>query len=269
MPSRRPVALLCLLAVLVLLAGCVALEPPGEEPSAPADDPAPAAETLFEQAFVHDDDLETVHGEVRIEVTDGEAAVTTRSRVAERPYVEYRSEVLESGDSDRVGDVFVSNATTTWWYDPDANVAERFVADDPFESEAVRDARAAEAERQLELYDLEYRGTEVVADRETHVLAVEAKNETVERGLSVLVGETEFVYALETADPDEELVVDEQTIWIDAEYGYPLQERLVVEGEETYVLTERFETVTINGDLEDGVFAFEPPADAEVVVLSE
>ncbi|WIV67699.1 LolA family protein [Natrialbaceae archaeon AArc-T1-2] len=261
MVSNRLVASVCVLAFVAVLGGCVALEPPTSD--------EPDHKALFEQAFVHGDDLEAVYGERVTEATDGEETATTVHAVAERPYVEYRSEVLESDDPDRVGDVYVSNATTTWWYDPDTNVTERFVTEEPFENEDVRTARADEADRQLELVDLEYRGTDVVAGREAHVLEIEAKAEAVERGVSVLVGDTEFVYALETADPADELVVTEQTVWIDAEYGYPLQERLVVDGDEEYVLTERFETVTFTDDLADDTFVFEPPEDAEVVTLSE
>ena len=132
----------------------------------------------------------------------------------------------------------------------------------------MRTARADEADRQLEFYDLEYRGTETVADRETHVLDVTAKDEAVTDGLSVLVGDTEFVYALETVDPASELEVTEQTIWIDTEYEYPLKERVVAEGVdgEAYEFTERFETVTFE-DVDDGTFAFEPPANATVEEL--
>jgi outer membrane lipoprotein-sorting protein len=114
------------------------------------------------------------------------------------------------------------------------------------------------------LYDLEYRGTERIADREAHVLAIEAKNEIVEEGISVIVGDTEFVYAIETSDPSDDLEAVEQTLWIDAEYEYPLKERVVFEEPdgERIVMTERFDSVAFNAGLEDETF--DPPTNATV-----
>ncbi|SFC05210.1 Outer membrane lipoprotein-sorting protein [Halobiforma haloterrestris] len=291
MTVRRAAFVLCLLVVLVPLSGCIVLEDvaddrsstagPGSESEsdAPRDQSSdPAA--VFEGAFVHPENLDNVRGERTTTVTIGEPgdAETRTERVAvvERPYVEYRSEVLESSAPDRVGDVYVSNASVSWWYDPDGPSASYFPVEEPFDDEAVRADRAAQADRQSDRYDLEYLGTETVADREAHVLAVEAKNETVAEGISLLVGDTEFVYALETIDPTEELVADEQRLWIDAEYEYPLKEELVVSAEsgdseaDRYVMTERFETVTFNdGTVSDDTFAFDPPENATVTDLTE
>ena len=185
-----------------------------------------------------------------------------------RPYVEYRSEVLEA-DDDRVGDVYVSNERGSWWYDPDENVATVYEVDEPYENDDVRDVRASEAERQADLYDVAYEGTDTVADREAHVLSAEATNESVAEGVSVLVGDTEFVYALETVDPSEELEVTSQTLWIDTEYEFPLKEEVVVDNPDgdDVVLTERFESVTFNGDVDDETFAFDPPENASVEEL--
>ncbi|APX00133.1 DUF2092 domain-containing protein [Halobiforma lacisalsi AJ5] len=287
MTSRRTAIVLCLLVLVVPLSGCVVLEDGDDGPSTTAPKPGPEAESeqspdpaaVFEGAFVHSEALENVRGERTTTVTIGEPgdAETRTERVAvvERPYVEYRSEVLESSAPDRVGEVYVSNASVSWWYDPDGPSASYFPVEEPFDDDAVRADRAAQADRQSDLYDLEYLGTETVADREAHVLAVEAKNETVAEGISLLVGDTEFVYALETIDPTEKLVADEQRLWIDAEYEYPLKEELVVSAEsaddaDRYVMTERFETVTFNdGDVGDDTFAFDPPENATVTDLSE
>ncbi|RQG90211.1 outer membrane lipoprotein carrier protein LolA [Natrarchaeobius halalkaliphilus] len=261
MGARRLPLVFCLLAVVVVLGGCAVLD-------VPSSDPEPDPETVFEAAFVHGDDLVDVRGERTTTVTDGDETVTEVASVVERPYVEYRSEVLESSMAATAGDVYVSNATASWWYDPESNAASVYEVDEPHENEAVEAARADQAERQLERYDLEYLGTETVADRETYVLTVEAKDEVVEDGISVLVGDTEYVYALETVDPADELVALEQTIWIDAEYEYPLKEELVFEGPngERKTMTERFEEVSFNNDLPDGTFAFEP---AENVTVDE
>ncbi|RQG91995.1 LolA family protein [Natrarchaeobius chitinivorans] len=273
MGRSHSVAVLCILAVVLLLGGCsVPGEPLGdgstEDPDANLDH-EPDPEAVFEAAFVHSDDLEDVSGVRTTTATDGTETAAEVIRVHERPYVDYRSEVLESPTATD-GTIYVSNATTTWWYDAESNSASYYEADEPYGNEDVRAARAEQAERQLEMYDLEYRGTETIANRDAHVLEVEARDEVVEDGISLLVGETEFVYALETVDPADELAVHQQTIWIDAEYAYPLKEELVVERPDgdRHTLTERFDEVTFNAGVDDETFAFDPPEDAEVEDVS-
>lgn len=226
-------------------------------------------EILFEQGFVHGDELESVSGQRVTEATDGTRTVRTVHRVVERPYVEYRSEVIDAEDPTAVGDTFVSNATTTWWYDADEHEVEYLAVEEPFDDEAVEAARAEEAARQRELVEVTYRGTETVADRETHVIDVTATNETV-AGVSLLVGDLELVREVESTESRDDLAIVEWTVRIDAEYGYPLAETVVVDGSDgEYVLSERFETVSFNDDLREEPFVFEPPPDAEVRSLSE
>lgn len=220
---------------------------------------------VFEGAFVHDDDLEAVTGERTTTVSDTDTSTSETVAVVERPYLEYRSEVLESATPDREGDVYVSNASGSWWYYPDTNELHEYRTDEPYDNDDVSAARVQEADRQAELYDIEYLGTETVADRETHVVDVSAANETVTEGVSVLVGDTEFVYALETVDPDAELEVTEQHLWIDVEYEYPLREDIVIEDDGAeYRLSERFEFVEFDA-VDDETFVFDPPANATVV----
>ncbi|WP_226005927.1 LolA family protein [Natrinema salinisoli] len=260
MTFRGSTAVLIALVVCVLLSGCAVLEPSVTDPDPNQSNPDP--EVVFEGAFVHAEDLEDVRGKETTEVTNGSETITEVVRVAERPYVDYRSGVLESSEPDQVGDIYGSNASGSWWYDAASETASYYEAEERFDNDDVRSARADEAERQLELYDLEYRGTERIADREAHVLAVEAKNETVERGISAIVGDTEYVYAIETSDPSDDLEAVEQTLWIDTEYDYPLKERVVFEEPdgERIVMTERFDSVAFNVGLEDE--RFDPPENA-------
>ncbi|ELY61227.1 LolA family protein [Natronolimnohabitans innermongolicus] len=259
MASRRLAILLGVL-VLIGLAGCVAVSPPsnaGDEPD---------TEALFEHTFVYGDDLEDVTGEMTIEVTGGEESISETVRVYDRPYAHDREEVLETPDPEREGHVFASDPSGAWWYYPEQSLAERHEAAEPFESAEIRSDRAEMAEWQREWYDLEYRATEEIADREAHALEMELREEAIEDGVSVLVGNTEYVYALETVDAPDELTVVERTVWIDDEYGYPLKERQVFElGDgERYELVERFETVEFNSGLEDETFAFEPPENVTI-----
>ncbi|OAQ51186.1 membrane protein [Natrinema mahii] len=260
MTSRRLAAVLGVLVVSVLLTGCVALEDPERE----TDEPDPAA--VFEGAYVYSEDLEDLRGVRRVEMTDGNRTVTEVLRIERRPYVDERSAVIEASDPIVVGNLYVSNATKNWYYYPGADVAKHFDPAEAFDSEAIRSSRAERADEVRNLYDLGYRGTDRVADREAHVLAVEAKNETVERDVSLIVGDTEFVLPLETDDPRDEIDVVEQRLWIDTEYDYPLKERLVYETPdgERYELRMEYESIAFNVGLEDDRFAFDPPENTTV-----
>lgn len=264
MTSRRIAAIVSALVLVALLGGCVAV------PSSDAPEPDP--EAVFEAIFVHSDALEDVDGVVTSELSDGEQTLVERERIQERPYTDTRIETLESSNPDQEGVVLISNDTTRWWYYPERKQADYYVPPDaPFNDDEIRSTRAEMAESELEKYDLEYRGTDEVADRETHVLDVEPKNESVETGISVLVGDSTYVFALETVDVESEAEfrVVEHTVWIDTEYNYPLKEEIVWEGADgvRVTMTERFESVTFNSGLGDETFDFEPPDNATVEEL--
>ncbi|MFC6769204.1 LolA family protein [Natrinema soli] len=266
MTTRRFAAVLGVIVVGVLLSGCVAFDAPSSDPNDPDDSDGPDPEAVFEGAFVHADDLEDVQGNRTTKVTNDSVTVTELVRVQKRPYIDERTEVLDASDPAARGNTYVSNATMNWFYYPDSQVAQYFEPDEPFDSETVRSDRGEMAAEKVDKYDLEYQGTEQIAGRDAHVLDVEAKNETVERGISAIIGDTEYVYALETSDPKDELQAVEQTLWIDTEYDYPLKERVVFEEPdgERIVMTERFESVAFNTGLDDETFAFEPPENATV-----
>ncbi|WP_254763418.1 LolA family protein [Natrinema marinum] len=268
MGNYRFAAVLVLLVVSVPLSGCAAFETPSSD--AEESDSEPDPEAVFEGAYVHADDLESVAGTRRTEVTNGSHTLTETMRVYKRPYVDQRTKVIDAPDPDQIGNLYVSNATKNWFYYPNAGVAQYFEPAEPFDNEEVRSSRAEMAAEGLEKYDIEYDGTERIAGRETHVLDVAAKNETVEKGISAIVGDTKYVYALETSNPREELLVVEQRLWIDTEYDYPLKERVVFEAPdgERIVLTDYYESVSFNDGLDDERFAFDPPENATVQDIS-
>ena len=241
-----------------------------ESPTGDAEDEPPDPDALWEATFVHSEALESIEGE-RTTVVETETETRTRTvAVAERPYTDYRTEVLEAPTSEAEGEVYVSNATVNWWYNPTTNSADYFRPAEPFTDAEIRDARSENAEERRALVEVEYAGTETIADREAHVLDVAAANETATRGIELLVGDREFVFALDSVDPNDELLVVETRVWIDAEYDYPLKEQAVFieDDDERHVYTERFESVTFNGDIGDDAFAFEPPEDATVTDIS-
>lgn len=267
MPSEGRYWLVLALLLTVVVAGFAADGHDADPLVGAGGDQSSEPKALFESAFIHADELTAIEGIRRTTLEhDGETIVQESLRVQERPYVYYRHEVLDANESDRVGEMYVSNASGSWWYYPDENDVIAYEPDEPYNDEAVRADRAAQADRQTELYDLEYRGTETVADREGHRLEVTARNESVVAGISLFIGDTELLWSAATTDPADELQVIEQTLVIDAEYDYPLAERLVFADEqgERYVLTERYETVSFNPDLGDDEFAFDPPSNATV-----
>lgn len=264
--KRKLSVVLSVLMLSVLLTGCTALPLSADDDNESEADP----EDVFEGAYVHADDLEDVEGNRTNTVTNGSATMMERVHVQKRPYVDERTEVLNASDPGRIGNLYVSNATKSWFYYPDSQVAQYFEPDEPFDNDAVREDRAEMAAQKLEQYDLEYEETEEIAGREAHVLEVEAKNETVEEGISAIVGDTEFVYALNTSNPKENLEAVEQRLWIDTEYNYPLKEKVVFEypDGERIVMTETYESIRFNTGLEDETFAFEPPENATVQDIS-
>ncbi|WP_254523466.1 LolA family protein [Natrinema caseinilyticum] len=270
MANRRHTAVLGLLALMVLLSGCSMISTPAAENEDGTTDTEPNLSKVFDGAYVHADDLEDVQGTRTNKVTNESETVVETVRVKTRPYINERTTVLDSADSGRIGNIYVSNATKNWFYYPDSNTAEYFVPDELFDNEETRSARAETADETLDKYNIEYRGTEQVANRETHVLDLEAKNETVEKEISAIVGETRFVFALETSNPKEKLRVVEQRLWIDTEYDYPLKEKVVFEEPdgERIVMTEQFESVTFNTGLDDETFSFQPLENATVRDIS-
>lgn len=270
MANRRHTAVLGLLALMVLLSGCSMGSTPSAENEDGTTDPDPNLSKVFEGAYVHAEDLEDVQGTRTNKVTNGSETVIETARVKTRPYINERTTVLDSPDPGRIGNIYVSNATRNWFYYPESNTAEYFVPDEPFDDEEIQSDRAEMADENLDKYDLEYRGTEQVANRETHVLDLEAKNETVETEVSAIVGATRFVFALETSNPKEELRVVEQRLWIDTEYTYPLKEKVVFEEPdgERIIMTEQFESVTFNTGLDNETFSFQPPENATVRDIS-
>lgn len=89
----------------------------------------------------------------------------------------------------------------------------------------------------IEGYEVDYLGTDEVADRRAHGFRMTAVTEAA---------------------------VDlNQTLWLDAEFYYPLHsEQTVTFGDRTYEVTSRVADVEFNADLPAGTFDWTPPANA-------
>lgn len=259
MPTRGSggTVVLAVLA-LVVLAGCTTLGPVGD--GSAEEDPVErfvASYTL--------EDVSELHG-VQTVVVEGENDTVKHTEEHwERPFADYRSEVLDSSEETRVEDVYVTNETTTWWYDAETNEAS-VEETEPYDDREVEAAREDVANEQLEYYNFSVEGSDTVADRETTVIELDATNESVAEGPSVLVGDTEFVLALETVETADEFEVVEQRLWLDDETDFPVKERVTFETlrGETVVMTQRYEDLSLDPDLTDEHFAYEPPENASI-----
>ncbi|MFC4542867.1 outer membrane lipoprotein carrier protein LolA [Halosolutus amylolyticus] len=198
--------------------------------------------------------------------TDGGEMKRTE-RIYERPPANQRLEVLDATNAVvSPGTVTVTTRPITWEYDPTENEAIKRHHPHRVFADRVR----LVLEDVLEECCLTYEGTDTVAGRETHVIEVAPPADAdVERSIDILVGDTRYVIPLEEV-PQEELDDAEviRTIYITEEERYPIKERNVVTTGETelHSLTAAFEEVTIDGDLDDEVFTYDPPADADVSV---
>ena len=220
----------------------------------------------------------TVDGMTATETTvveRGDVHSETVARVAFRPGTELRRETVVSGD--RRHEVTVSNGSVLWLYDEDTGIAKRVPLSQPPAGEATRGdrierlftalnvteasvAETAEVESVSALpvvpqaasagnaswatsdgpLDIRYDGTETVDDREAYVLHVQPASATGEPAFS-------------------------QTLWVDTETFFPLQQRTEWVDDGTPVsVTTTYENVTYDPDLDESEFRFDPPADASV-----
>ena len=257
MPSRRPLPAVAVLTLAVLLAGCLSLSVGGAEP-----DP----EGLLEEATENYEDVDAVEAVRTTEFErDGDRVTWTR-RVVERPPDAVRVELLESTDPDRtVGDRSATNGTHAWTYDAAEDAVEVRPRDERSLRSTSGDSTRGSYEPLLGSYELSYEGTEELGGDVAHVVeATGPANETVERSIGLLVGDTEYVFPIETALEDAEV---NRTIWIDDELRYPVKEHVEFERPDgqTGSVTRHYEELTVDPEL--GEDPFEPPADAEVVDL--
>lgn len=237
MLRQRLVLATVLALAVVALAGCTGALSIEEEPDADA---------LLEDA-IEGGDAEAVVGERTVEFADDNGAETTTERVWEADD-RSRSEVIESPDGTSDGDVIVGNGSSVLVYDTETGEA------------TVRDPPPALAVEDLEAT---YVGTDTVAGRDVHIVDVEVRNESVKRGIGVVVGDTRFVYPIELEEREADL--QRQRLWIDEEHGYVLKQREVYEdpdGTELEVTTT-FEEVSFEERIDDD--RFELPDDAEIV----
>lgn len=237
-------SVLVVVAIVVVGAGCVTLS--GET----------TTESAFEDRLEAADPPETVTAtlEVTVEV-DGERETVTES-------------VWISADgTSRVGDlergseyVRVDDGEYVWQYDAEADAA------------TVRPSNATDTHylafsyAEQERYAEEY---ETVSVEETttdgydayHAVFDPPPDETIERSISIAIGDTEYVLPLETTAVDDAAYADRVELEADQERLFPLSYYVETDDVE---LTIEYTDVEFDADLDDERFAFEPPESATV-----
>ncbi|MFP9192702.1 LolA family protein [Natronosalvus vescus] len=231
------------------MAGCTAVLPGEGQPD---------GGTLLEDALDSADDTPTVVGERTVTFDGSETTHTTRERVWERQPTATRSEVIsiEGFDGGYTNDLIVRNGSTVWLADTETGE----VTSHDLESNHT----GLSFDDRLERYEVTYEGTDTVANRSAHVVSVEPREEAIEQGVGFLVGDTHYLYPLETS-PYPETDVREQTLWLDEEFGYPLkveQTYTDIDGT-TLEVTVSYDSITFGADLEDDLFDPPVPEDAE------
>lgn len=251
-------------ALLLVTSGCVGIETltADERPSPPDDDITAKFDSLETLSATQVSTLETEN-----ETNTTRATVHIDFEEPRRQY-QYVHEPAE-----RSGDVSVTNESTSIVYDASENsvtLVPRVDGASPvdrgdFFARLVAAARddgqienpsggvsplpvvpstttAPGAPDSIEAYDVDYLGTDTVAERTVHGFRM-------------------------TAASDAAIDFD-RTMWLDAEYYYPLKtnQTLTLQNE-TYHTTMHLEDVRFNADLPDDVFEFETPDDATVETL--
>ncbi|WP_255167876.1 LolA family protein [Natrononativus amylolyticus] len=250
MIRSRVVVAIALVAVLVAIGGCTTVG---------TDDPD--GEVLLADALSADENITDVTGERTVTVSDTAGEHTTTERFWEAPPDHARVEAAPSSADEGAftETVFVRSGPDIWLYEADDREATAFDREDVTdESESVDEF--------LERVDVAYEGTDSVADRETHVVNVTVRNDSVERGIGVLVGDTQYVYPLETVE-HEDTELRSQQLWIDDEFGYVLKHRQTfedVDGGELEI-TVVHEEVAFNEGVDDERFTL----DDDVSVVEE
>lgn len=225
--------------LVVLLAGCVAV------PSAGVSDAS--LETQITEATPPAELAATV--EINHTV-DGETTTV-------REDVQFRADGASRIETDDM--LIVSNGSTRWQYDRDADAVQRLEVDP---NASFLEGVYAQQERYVERYDIESIDETTIDGRDAYRVAFDpAANESVGRSITVLVGDTEYAIPLQRDDGDfagEERSAETVDVWFDQEHLFPVKHRVSGDG---VSLETTYRNLTVEPGFDDDRFEFEPPTD--------
>ena len=120
----------------------------------------------------------------------------------------------------------------------------------------------AELERYVEEYAITSAEETTVDGRDAYRVVFDPPaDETIERSISIAIGDTEYVLPLETSDIDESEYAEHVELHTDRERLFPLRYHVESDGVE---LTMEYTDVTFDEEIPDDRFAFDPPESATV-----
>lgn len=226
---------------VVLVAGCVAVPSTGVSDTAletQVDEATPPAEIAATVEINHtiDGETTTVHETAQFRV-DGASRIETAD-----------------------GMLIVSNGTTRWQYDRDADAAQRLEVDP--NASSFLEGVYAQQERYVERYEIESIEETTIDGRDAYQVAFDPPaNESIGRSITVLVGDTEYAIPLQRNDGDfdgEERSTETVEVWFDQEHLFPVKHRVAGDG---VSLETTYRNLTVNPGFDDDRFEFEPPTD--------
>ncbi|EMA44660.1 LolA family protein [Halobiforma nitratireducens] len=245
--DRRRLALPLLVLVLaVLVAGCVAIPT--------ADEPRELADRL---ADVEPPDEIDATLEVRHEI-DGETTTSVED-------VQFRTDgalrIEPGGDDARP--LVVSDGQQRWQYDHETNAVHRMELDP--DAPSFLDGVYAQQEEYVDRYELEEFEETTIEGRDAYRVAFDPPaDEPIDRSVSVLIGETEYVIPIERdGDSEDELTAGDRTaetveVWVDEQHLFPIKHRVAGDG---VALETTYSDLEFEPGIPDDRFAFEPPSE--------
>jgi outer membrane lipoprotein-sorting protein len=203
---------------------------------------------------------------------------------------EQRSEILtESEGPSTVGtDLIVANGTTMWVYDDDANNVTILRVDTTgqFDQRGERTEQLFARLNQTrttpdeEPVSVPSPGLSPVAGLgPTGQAGVSSPTTEPNRygvsfgGVETVDGRPAYVLEIESTDTSGNTSTNlrnySQTMWLDAEYFFPLRQQSQFDsGNDTITSVTTYSNVSINPEFDDGLFEFEPPANATVSTMN-
>ncbi|QLK25646.1 outer membrane lipoprotein carrier protein LolA [Natrinema zhouii] len=233
-------ALPVLALVLVLLtAGCAALPSSGPTPEdlerevAAADPPDEVSATV--------DVRRTIGGETTRYTEDVWLRADGRSRI--------------ETSADGTETVVVDDGDDRWHYDPAADWSTRLETDP--NATSYLEGIYAQHERYLEAYEITGVEEATVDGRDTYRVTFDPPtNETIERSISVLIEDTEYVLPLGTSEGEPaRRSADRIEVWYDRETLFPVKHAISGDG---VTLERTYRNLETDGGIDDDRFAFDP-----------
>ena len=255
-PTGRYGAVVCGLAVALLLAGCVGLS--DDTPDLPDGDEAVerfASVDVYNQTVVTQSTVDNETTEVRIERT-------VRPATGEQYQVTYR-------DGNRT--VTVSNGTTRWIYRPAVNEVTRIQTEGTNQTQQVE--RLRDLVDSLETDEAGAPVTPIVpvfpsdspaSGGSFNATGYSEPIETEYRGVETVGTHDSYVVGLESAETSEREI--SQTLYYDTESFVLMRaEYSITTGDSQIEGQMRVRNISLNPPVDDSTFEFDPPDDATVV----